>query len=121
MISTTATTARWLALAACNKIGGKMMENTCLHLQQIQTVTPSGNGCEECLAMGDTWVHLRLCETCGHVGCCDDSKNKHASRHAHATGHPIIKSFEPGEDWGYCYIDDLYFEKLPVNVGDYYK
>ncbi len=97
------------------------MEKTCSHINQIHEVTPSGDGCVECLKMGDTWVHLRLCETCGHVGCCDDSKNKHATQHAHETGHPIIKSFEPGEDWGYCYVDDAYFEELPVNVGDYHS
>jgi len=96
------------------------MEQTCIHLQQIHAVTPSGNGCVECLKTGDTWFHLRLCETCGHVGCCDQSKNKHATKHVHATGHPIVKSYEPGEDWGYCYPDDLYFEELPVNVGDYH-
>ena len=74
------------------------------HLKQIHEVKASSNGCVECLKTGDTWVHLRLCETCGHVGCCDQSKNKHATKHYHATGHPIIKSSEPGEDWGYCYM-----------------
>ncbi len=96
------------------------MSETCEHLQNLHDVTPSGNGCEECLKMGDTWVELRLCETCGHVGCCDNSKNKHATKHFHATGHPIIKSFEPGEDWGWCYVDGVYIEKLPVNTGDYH-
>lgn len=86
---------------------------TCQHLDQIQAVVPSANGCEECLETGDTWVHLRLCMTCGHVGCCDDSKNKHATRHFMQTGHPIIKSFEPGEEWGWCYIDQEYFESIP--------
>jgi monovalent cation:H+ antiporter-2, CPA2 family len=66
------------------------MSGTCVHLNQIRPVTPSANGCEECLAIGDTWVHLRLCLTCGHVGCCGDSKNKHATRHYHKTQHPII-------------------------------
>ncbi len=97
------------------------MDDTCEHIKALHEVTPSGNGCVECLKMGDTWVHLRLCETCGHVGCCDDSQNKHATRHAHATGHPVIKSYEPGEDWGYCYVDDLFVEELPVNVGDYHR
>jgi hypothetical protein len=60
--------------------------------------------------MGDTWVHLRICMTCGHVGCCDQSKNKHAAKHSHAAGHPIIASFEPGEDWAYCYVDQVYIE-----------
>jgi len=70
-----------------------------------EPVTPSAHGCEECLAQGDRWVHLRLCMTCGHVGCCDDSPNRHATRHFHATKHPVIKSFEPGEDWAWCYVD----------------
>jgi hypothetical protein len=93
----------------------------CVHLREIREVIPHSNGCEDCLKLGDTWVHLRLCETCGHVGCCDNSKNKHATSHFHATGHPIIKSFEPGEDWGWCYVDQEYFESLPVNVGTYYR
>ena len=69
-------------------------------------------GCEECLRMESDWVHLRRCLTCGHVGCCDSSKNKHATKHFHATEHPIIKSFEPDEEWGYCYPDELFFERL---------
>ena len=85
---------------------------TCQHLSQIHEVTPSAKGCEVCLKMGDEWMHLRLCEICGHVGCCDSSKNKHATKHFHQTGHPIIKSFEPGEEWGYCYVDDAFFESL---------
>ncbi len=71
---------------------------------------PHTKGCEECLKTGDTWVHLRLCETCGQVGCCDSSKNKHATKHFKASHHPIIKSFQPGEDWMYCYIDNVMFE-----------
>ncbi len=89
------------------------MPKGCSHLDQIQDVTPSGNGCKECLETGDTWVHLRLCLTCGHVGCCDSSKNKHATRHFHATSHPIIASFEPGEDWGWCYVDQVVLEPGP--------
>ncbi len=96
------------------------MNETCEHVQALHDVTPSGHGCEECLKMGDTWVQLRLCETCGHVGCCDNSKNKHATKHYHATGHPVIKSFEPGEDWGYCYPDEMRFDTLSVNVGDHH-
>jgi len=76
----------------------------CTHLDQIREVTPRTQGCEECLQIGDTWVHLRLCLTCGHVGCCDESKNRHATKHFHATQHPIIQSFEPGEDWKWCYV-----------------
>ena len=70
-------------------------------------VTPSARGCEDCLRTGDRWVHLRICMTCGHVGCCDSSPNKHATAHHRADGHPIIKSLEPGEDWGWCYPDQL--------------
>ena len=81
---------------------------TCSHVGTIRTVRPSGTGCEECLQTGDAWVHLRLCLACGHVGCCDSSKNKHASRHFHATRHPIIQSFEPGEGWRWCYVDEIY-------------
>ena len=82
----------------------------CTHLDQIRKPKPKTKGCEECLKMGDTWVHLRLCESCGHVGCCDSSKNKHATKHARATEHPIVKSLEPGENWMFCYVDDVMFE-----------
>jgi hypothetical protein len=81
------------------------MRRPCSHLDQIQDVTPGANGCEECLEMGDTWVHLRMCLVYGHVGCCESSKNKHATRHFHATGHPIVRSIEPGEEWRWCYVD----------------
>jgi uncharacterized UBP type Zn finger protein len=89
------------------------MSQRCSHFDQIHAVTPSANGCEECLLTGDTWVHLRLCLTCGHVGCCDDSKNKHASRHYRTSSHPIIQSFEPGEEWGFCFVDQEFFETMP--------
>jgi uncharacterized UBP type Zn finger protein len=88
------------------------MKTNCTHLDQIREVTPSAQGCEECLQMGNTWVHLRLCEICGHVGCCDSSKNKHATKHFDATNHPIIKSLEPGEEWGYCYVDRIFLERV---------
>lgn len=78
----------------------------CQHKDQIKDVTPSAEGCEECLKTGGKWVHLRICLTCGHVGCCNSSPGKHATAHFHETGHPIVKSFEPGEDWVWCYIDD---------------
>jgi hypothetical protein len=80
----------------------------CTHMDQIRDVAPSGGGCKECLEAGDAWVHLRLCLICGHVGCCDSSKNQHASRHAAETGHAIVRSFEPGEDWRWCYVDEIY-------------
>lgn len=86
------------------------MNETCTHLNLLRKVTPSADGCEDCLKIGDTWVHLRLCRICGHVGCCDQSKNKHATKHFHATRHPIISSLEPGEGWGWCYEDDLFIE-----------
>ena len=88
------------------------MAARCTHLNQIKEVTPSADGCEDCLRIGSTWVHLRLCMECGHVGCCDDSPNRHATKHFHATSHPVIKSFEPGEGWGWCYVDELFFESL---------
>ncbi len=83
-------------------------KSACSHLDQIHTVVPSARGCEECLQSGDDWVHLRLCLTCGHVGCCDSSKNKHATAHFAGTSHPLIQSLEPGEDWGWCYPDESY-------------
>ncbi|TMG56228.1 MAG: UBP-type zinc finger domain-containing protein [Chloroflexi bacterium] len=83
------------------------MPPRCSHLDQIREVTPSGDGCDECIRLGDEWVHLRLCMTCGRVGCCDDSKNKHASKHARNDRHPIIRSFEPDEDWGWCFVDEV--------------
>ena len=85
----------------------RLLRRKCTHLDQINDVEPSAQGCEECLRVGDTWVHLRECLTCGHVGCCDQSSNKHATEHFHHTGHPIIKSFEPGEDWRWCYLDKM--------------
>jgi monovalent cation:H+ antiporter-2, CPA2 family len=89
------------------------MQESCSHLSQMQEVSPNTAGCEECLQMGDSWVHLRLCKTCGHVGCCDDSKNKHATKHYRKTHHPIIRSLEPGEDWGWCYVDKVMIEPCP--------
>ena len=87
---------------------------SCSHLSQIRHVQPrTPDGCEECLASGDEWVHLRLCMSCGHVGCCDSSPNRHATAHYHASHDPLIRSFEPGEGWGYCYPDDLFFEQAP--------
>jgi uncharacterized UBP type Zn finger protein len=80
----------------------------CTHLDQINAVEPSTpEGCTECLAMGSRWVHLRECLSCGHVGCCDSSPNKHATAHFDQTGHPVIRSFEPGEAWRWCYPDQM--------------
>jgi uncharacterized UBP type Zn finger protein len=87
----------------------------CPHIEQIRPVEPvTPNGCEECLQTGSGWVHLRLCLTCGHVGCCDNSPNKHATRHFRATQHPLMRSFERGENWGWCYVDQLFLEPAPA-------
>jgi len=89
-----------------------MAEATCTHLDQIAVRPPPRDeveGCEECLKTGGRWVHLRVCLSCGKVGCCDSSPNRHASAHANEAGHPIIHSMEPGEDWSYCFIDDAAF------------
>jgi hypothetical protein len=90
--------------------GGFDMAKKCTHLDQIHQVKPSANGCEECLKMGDTWVHLRMCLSCGHVGCCDSSKNKHATKHFRTVHHPIMRSVEPGESWKWCFVDELMFD-----------
>ena len=81
----------------------------CQHVDQIQDVQPNAEGCEVCLRTGGWWVNLRLCLICGHVGCCDDSPGKHATKHYDETGHPIIQSFEPGETWYWCYVDEELF------------
>lgn len=87
------------------------MIETCRHLDQIKDVQPSGPGCFDCLQAGRRdWVHLRVCQECGHVGCCDNSPGKHATAHYKKVGDPVIRSYEPGEDWYYCYPDDLEFE-----------
>ena len=84
----------------------------CTHLESIElTELPDQiAGCEECLKIGSRWVHLRMCLTCGKIGCCDSSPNRHARRHAAEDGHPLIRSAEPGEDWDYCFVDDVVFE-----------
>lgn len=84
---------------------------TCTHLDHVHvTELPAAvDGCTECLAIGGVWLHLRICLECGQVGCCDDSPNRHATAHAHQTGHPIIRSLEPGEDWSWCYVDEIAF------------
>lgn len=86
------------------------MASQCTHLSEIRQVTSSAKGCEDCLASGDTWVHLRLCLTCGHVGCCDSSKNKHATKHYQKTQHPIVQSLERGESWRWCFPDQLFMD-----------
>jgi uncharacterized UBP type Zn finger protein len=81
----------------------------CTHLDHVKVtqLPESTEGCEDCLAIGGKWLHLRICLECGKVGCCDDSPNRHASAHAHSSGHPIIRSLEPGELWSWCYIDEV--------------
>jgi CPA1 family monovalent cation:H+ antiporter len=83
------------------------MNATCEHIERAGNALPkTPQGCEECLKSGDSWLHLRLCLECGHVGCCDSSKNKHATKHFHAVQHPVVRSFEPGEDWRWCYLHE---------------
>ena len=84
------------------------MTQKCTHLDQIKFRNTSTHVCEECVKTGDTWVHLRLCLVCGHVGCCDSSKNKHATAHFKETGHPIMQSVTPGEEFRWCYVDEIY-------------
>lgn len=86
------------------------MAVNCKHLDQVTVRRPEHtDGCEDCLAIGAQWLHLRVCRSCGKVGCCDSSPNRHASKHARESTHPIITSMEPGEDWSYCFIDDEAF------------
>ena len=90
----------------------------CPHLagvRDVQARTP--DGCEECLTAGGRWVHLRLCQECGHVGCCDNSPGKHATKHFHRSGHAVMRSFEPGEDWSWCYVDELFIEPAARPAG----
>lgn len=90
------------------------MASRCTHLGDVRDVAArTPDGCEECLAKGMRWVHLRICMTCGHVGCCDSSLGKHATKHFDQTGHPIANSYEVGEDWGWCYVDREYLEPAP--------
>lgn len=90
------------------------MSQECLHIESLKHQAPrTRRGCEECLKTGDTWVHLRLCDECGHVGCCDSSPNRHATKHFRQTNHPVVQSLERGEDWGWCYADEVFFEPFP--------
>ena len=86
----------------------------CEHVELIRDVSPSSpDSCHQCVEMGDTWVNLRVCLICGNVGCCDNSKNTHATKHFHTTGHPVIQSYQPGEGWRYCYVDDAMLPEAP--------
>ena len=84
------------------------MAGKCTHISQAREVKPNTQGCEECLKTGEQWVELRMCLVCGHVGCCDSSPGRHATRHFNETSHPVMKSIEPGKDWSWCYIDKAY-------------
>jgi uncharacterized UBP type Zn finger protein len=86
------------------------VKKKCSHLDQITDASPNTKGCEECLKTGGWWVHLRLCKICGHVGCCDSSPSRHASKHYHSTKHPIMQSLEAGESWMWCFPDELFME-----------
>jgi uncharacterized UBP type Zn finger protein len=89
-----------------------MSASACTHAEAIEmTELPARvDGCEDCLRTGGKWVHLRICLTCGHVGCCDSSPNRHATAHHHETSHPLVRSLEPGEEWSWCYVDEALLE-----------
>ena len=82
------------------------MATKCHHTDQARILATATRVCEDCVKTGDQWVHLRLCLACGHVGCCDSSKNRHATKHFRETGHPLVRSIEPGEQWVWCYVDE---------------
>lgn len=85
------------------------MADTCTHLDVVEDVTPSSPGCEDCIPVGARWVQLRVCMSCGHVGCCDSSPNRHATAHFRDSAHPLVQTYEPGEDWWWCYVDEVAF------------
>ena len=93
------------------------MAMPCKHLDEVKITSTSTHVCEECVQVGDDWVHLRLCLVCGHVGCCDSSKNKHATKHFHASRHPLMRSIERGEAWVWCFIDEVVAGELPASGG----
>lgn len=86
------------------------MSNDCRHAATVTSVTPLSRGCAECLSTGATWFHLRLCRTCGHVGCCDQSPGRHGTQHFLATHHPVIEGYDPPEGWGWCFVDEMMIE-----------
>ncbi|HWR54317.1 MAG TPA: UBP-type zinc finger domain-containing protein [Bryobacteraceae bacterium] len=92
------------------------MASKCMHLDQIRLTETDANVCEDCIKTGDSWVHLRMCLTCGHVGCCDSSMNKHATKHFHSSQHPLVRSIEPGEKWVWCYVDQLVPTQIEPNA-----
>jgi uncharacterized UBP type Zn finger protein len=98
----------WLPLTVLYR---RRTTSVCPHVSEIERFEAPAEiaGCEECLAEGMQWVHLRMCQTCGHIGCCDNSEGRHATAHHGQTGHPIIRSVEPGEEWSWCYVDETMF------------
>ena len=90
------------------------MAEPCEHFNGVGAVEPQSRGCQECLALREPWTELRVCLTCGHVGCCEDSKHAHALQHYNATGHPLIASLERGQNWAWCYVDRRYFDPMPI-------
>lgn len=92
-----------------------METKPCTHMDQVKLTEPEGEvaGCEDCLRIGGTWVHLRMCLSCGHIGCCENSPNKHALKHFGETEHALIRSVEPGESWGWCYEDEVFIKNIP--------
>jgi hypothetical protein len=89
------------------------MATDCPHLDEFRRVKPGTDGCKECLDAGGHWVHLRICRVCGHVGCCDQSPGKHATKHFHGTKHAVMESYDPPEGWGWCYVDEVM-----IDLGD---
>jgi diadenylate cyclase len=100
-----------------SKFLGAVVAKNCAHTDQIKAVRPRSDGCEECLKAGDDWVQLRLCLTCGHIGCCDDSRNKHATAHFNETRHPLIETLEPDESWRWCYVDQVLLSADDYEAG----
>ena len=94
---------------------------TCEHLDTIESVDPSTTaGREDCLEIGGSWVHLRMCQQCGHAGCCDSSPNKHATAHFHESGHPVVQSLEPGEHWAFCYVDEAMLAEVDAKADRFH-
>jgi uncharacterized UBP type Zn finger protein len=91
-----------------------MTLQACEHFSNLEPVRPSAEGCEDCLRIGGAWVHLRMCLRCGHMGCCESSPHRHATAHFHSTLHPAVRSMQPGEDWGWCYEDEIFVEEVPA-------
>src|SRR5882672_1309252 len=114
MRSIDSTARRGVCTLPCT-VGDSETPLTCSHVDRIRHVRPSSSGCDDCVRMGDAWLQLRMCTECGYVGCCDSSKNKHAIAHFRSTHHPVARSIEPGEEWAWCYIDQLWFERLVLS------